>query len=209
MADLVCPQHGDMHDVRRVTGLERQETRRTSGTHGSSGLVVGRGTIGVFGAAGEFSSTTTSDLIEQMKPAPPLKEILGGSHEFGPSEIIQSIIGYALAFGIGGGALYLALRYPATTWVMLVVAVVFLGAGVASVPITLSNLRHNRRIRSGLPRALELRALGYYCARCDGVFFAIGSEAAALDVPTGELLTVAAFQRLVWTHGGYGDLWRP
>lgn len=207
--DLVCPQHGDMHDVRRVTGLERQGTQRTTGKHGTTGLAVNGGTVGVFGAAGEFSSTTTSNLIEQMRPAPPYKEIFHGRAEFGPAEIVRSLIGYAFAFGIGGGSLYVALRYPPSKWVMLVVAAVFLGAAVVSVPITISYLRYNRRIRRGLPQALELRSLGYYCARCDGVFFPVGSKAAACEVPTGELLSVEDFQRLIWSCGGYGDLWRP
>jgi hypothetical protein len=58
------------------------------------------------------------------------------------------------------------------------------------------------RVRRGMPRALAVWRAGWYCERCDGVFFPAGAVpvGAAPDV----LMSAGEFQHLVWDAGGYG-----
>jgi hypothetical protein len=63
------------------------------------------------------------------------------------------------------------------------------------------------RIRRGMDRALSIWREGWYCERCDGVFFAPGTRFPAAALPagavTGQLMSAGEFQHLVWTAGGY------
>jgi hypothetical protein len=57
------------------------------------------------------------------------------------------------------------------------------------------------RIKRGMPGALAVWRAGWYCERCDGVFFSPG--AAPAGVITGQLMSTGEFQHLVWAAGGY------
>jgi hypothetical protein len=63
------------------------------------------------------------------------------------------------------------------------------------------------RIRRGMPSAMAVWQAGWYCERCDGVFFPPGTSLPAATAPAGavpgELMTAGDFQHLVWTAGGY------
>jgi hypothetical protein len=84
---------------------------------------------------------------------------------------------------------------------------VFVGA-VAVMVVNVLGLvgigRRRGRIRRGLPAASDVWVQGWYCRRCDGVYFQPGYE------PSGtaalRLLSVAEFQDVVFGAGGYGDL---
>ena len=60
------------------------------------------------------------------------------------------------------------------------------------------------RVERGMPHAMALWRVAWYCDHCRGVFFAPG----AVGVDARGLMPAAEFQRLVWSAGGYGDL-RP
>lgn len=57
------------------------------------------------------------------------------------------------------------------------------------------------RIRRGMPRALAVWQAGWYCERCDGVFFP--ASAAPAGAEPGVLMSAAEFQHLVWDAGGF------
>jgi hypothetical protein len=58
------------------------------------------------------------------------------------------------------------------------------------------------RVTRGTPRALAVWQAGWYCERCDGVFFpATGAPAGA---EPGVLMSAGEFQHLVWDAGGFG-----
>jgi hypothetical protein len=59
------------------------------------------------------------------------------------------------------------------------------------------------RVRRGMPRALAVWDAGWYCARCDGVFFTAAALPAGANA--GELMSAEEFQHLVWAAGGFGQ----
>ncbi len=63
------------------------------------------------------------------------------------------------------------------------------------------------RVRRGMPGAMAVWQAGWYCERCDGVFFPPGTSLPAADPAAGAgpgaLMTAGDFQRLVWAAGGY------
>ena len=70
-------------------------------------------------------------------------------------------------------------------------------------------------ISRGMPRAMAVWQAAWYCDICDGVFFRPGtfglggpSRAAGVMVGDDVVLTPAAFHRLVWRAGGYGQALR-
>lgn len=62
------------------------------------------------------------------------------------------------------------------------------------------------RVRRGMPRALAVWAAGWYCERCDGVFFT--GAAVPAGAVAGEMMSPGQFQHLVWEAGGYSQLTR-
>jgi len=63
----------------------------------------------------------------------------------------------------------------------------------------------------GLPGALAVWRAAWYCDVCDGVFFQPGTlrygpvaQAVAGSVKDGDVISFAAFHRLIWKAGGYG-----
>jgi hypothetical protein len=58
------------------------------------------------------------------------------------------------------------------------------------------------RVRRGMPRALAVWQAGWYCERCDGVFFP--ATAAPAGAEPGVLMSAGEFQHLVWDAGGFG-----
>ena len=57
------------------------------------------------------------------------------------------------------------------------------------------------RVRRGMPSALAVWRAGWYCARCDGVFFT--PAALPAGAVAGELMSAGEFQHLVWAAGGF------
>lgn len=57
------------------------------------------------------------------------------------------------------------------------------------------------RVRRGAPSALAVWRAGWYCARCDGVFFT--PAALPAGAVAGELMSAGEFQHLVWAAGGF------
>lgn len=63
------------------------------------------------------------------------------------------------------------------------------------------------RVRRGMDSALAVWREGWYCQRCDGVFFPPGTHFPVTALPAGavagQLMSAGEFQHLVWTAGGY------
>lgn len=63
------------------------------------------------------------------------------------------------------------------------------------------------RVRRGMDSALAVWQKGWYCERCDGVFFPPGTcfplTALPASAVAGQLMSAGEFQHLVWTAGGY------
>jgi hypothetical protein len=57
------------------------------------------------------------------------------------------------------------------------------------------------RVRRGMPRALAVWQAGWYCERCEGVFFT--ATALPAGAVAGELMSADEFQHMVWAAGGY------
>jgi hypothetical protein len=106
--------------------------------------------------------------------------------------------------GLAGAALLwigTAVR-GAVSGTMLVFAGVFFAYAIACYGWAAARRASVVRIRRGMPRALEVWRAGWYCERCDGVFFA--PAAAPAGAATGQLMSAGEFQHLVWDAGGYG-----
>jgi hypothetical protein len=73
--------------------------------------------------------------------------------------------------------------------------------------VALIRFLRGSRVRRGMARAMPVWRAGWYCGRCDGVFFA-GPDRPA-SAPRDQLLPVEVFQQLVWTSGGYTDWGKP
>jgi hypothetical protein len=65
-------------------------------------------------------------------------------------------------------------------------------------------VRRQRRLARGLPAAEEVWRHGWYCRRCDLVYFQPAYAPAGVDPRTP--LTTGEFRRMVFTAGGYEDL---
>jgi hypothetical protein len=63
-------------------------------------------------------------------------------------------------------------------------------------------------VQRGMPGAMALWQAAWYCDECDGVFFepAALRQAAGGDVAPGQVISPAAFHRLVWKTGRYGGV---
>jgi hypothetical protein len=59
--------------------------------------------------------------------------------------------------------------------------------------------RINARLCRGNPASVALWSAAWFCHRCGGVFFPVGTP---LDIPAGQLLPPLAFRQLVWTAAG-------
>jgi hypothetical protein len=106
--------------------------------------------------------------------------------------------------GLAGAALLwigTAVR-GAVSGTMLVLAGVFFAYAIACYGLAGARRASVVRVRRGMPRALEVWQAGWYCERCDGVFFTPG--AAPAGTHSGELMSAGDFQHLVWDAGGYG-----
>jgi hypothetical protein len=106
--------------------------------------------------------------------------------------------------GLGGAALLwigTAIR-GAVSWTMLVLAGVCFAYAVACYGWAAARRASVARVRRGMPRALAVWRAGWYCERCDGVFFSAGSVPAG--AAPGVLMSAGEFQHLVWDAGGYG-----
>ncbi|WP_194918538.1 hypothetical protein [Catenulispora rubra] len=66
----------------------------------------------------------------------------------------------------------------------------------------LTRVRGNARVRRGQPLAFGVWSHGWLCRRCGGAFFPVGTP---LEVPTGEVMALASFRRIVWSAGGYAS----
>ncbi len=107
--------------------------------------------------------------------------------------------------GLGGAALLwigTAVR-GAVSGTMLVLAGIFFAYAVACYGWAAARRASVVRVRRGMPRALAVWRAGYYCERCDGVFFPAG--AAPAGAKPGVLMSAGQFQHLVWDAGGYGE----
>jgi hypothetical protein len=58
-------------------------------------------------------------------------------------------------------------------------------------------------IQRGMPGALAVWGAAWYCEECDGVFF---DSPAAPDVVEHQVITPAAFHRMVWKAGRFGGI---
>lgn len=183
-APTACPQHGDLNQVSRVSGLER--------------------------------NTTSAELREQLRPAPPQAPVTGWGEEEARKRGQQ--VRTPPALRIPGSVLVVVFFALVIVWVYALVTskgplatAAGIGAGVCfallvvlGIAVGFARAADNRRVRRGLPAALAVWNEAYYCAHCDGVFFP--PTAAALGAPVGELLSLYQFRRVVWDAGGYADL---
>ncbi len=60
-------------------------------------------------------------------------------------------------------------------------------------------------IERGMPRALAVWGAAWYCEECDGVFFASETVPGA-DVTVDQVITPAAFHRMVWKAGRFAGI---
>ena len=58
-------------------------------------------------------------------------------------------------------------------------------------------------IQRGMPGAMAVWGAAWYCEECDGVFF---DSPAAPDVAERQVITPAAFHRMVWKAGRFGGI---
>lgn len=183
-APTACPQHGDMNQVSRVSGLQRD--------------------------------TLSAELREQLRPAPPQAPVTGWGEEEARKRGQQVRTPTALKVPItvvvlGFLALGILALFAVATGRGSLAKVTGIGAGVCfalmivlSVIVGFARASDNRRVRHGFPTAMAAWNEAYYCAHCDGVFFA--PPAAGLGAPVGELLSLYQFRQVVWGVGGYADL---
>jgi hypothetical protein len=72
--------------------------------------------------------------------------------------------------------------------------------GISRLPRALAR---QQKIKAGKPAAEAIWRLGWYCCRCAVVYFQAGEEPSG--VASGQPLTPAQFQHIVWTAGRYDE----
>ncbi len=83
----------------------------------------------------------------------------------------------------------------------VVIAVICFGYGIAFYGWAGVRRMNAVRIGWGMQRALAVWRAGWYCDRCEGVFFVPGE--APPGASADDLMTAREFRELVWSAGGY------
>ena len=198
---LACPH---CHLVERVQHVPAVYRNGLGSYHGSSSAVgLGGGHV-AYGYA-VHSGATINGIASALSPAPvPRKAgwLLGASLFFIPPFVLMVWIALNMTRHGSPSAVTAAQKggYAFGTWLMplffLLPVALFLGA-------FLRRVRRNSRVLRGQPAAIAVWNQGWYCDRCGGAFFPVGTPA---PVPTGQLLHLGAFRHVVWSAGGYAHV---
>ena len=200
-SQLCCPGCGQVEQVQRVPAVYRNGL---GSYHGSSSAVGVAGGHVAYGYA-VHGGATISGIAGALSPAPAPRKagwLLGASLFFIPPLVLMVWIALNMTRHGSPSAVTAAQKggYAFGTWLMpafvLLPVVLFLGAFVRRV-------RHNSLVLRGQPAAIAVWDQGWYCNRCGGAFFPVGTQA---PVPTGQLLHLGAFRQVVWSAGGYAHV---
>ncbi|HUN32471.1 MAG TPA: hypothetical protein VMU95_10705 [Trebonia sp.] len=135
-----------------------------------------------------------ADAPPLLRPGPALRSasrIAWAGTGFGVAGAIALWIGALLGKGASGPA--------------LIAALVCFGYALALYGWAGARRARVMIISRGMPGALAVWGAAWYCDECDGVFF--DSEVAPdADVVEGEIITPAAFHRVVWRAGRFGGV---
>lgn len=174
---LACPVHGTAEMVQRVSAVYKQGTRTAISP--TSGVALVR-----------------TDLAVQLSPEP-LVRLVGRA--------VLHAAAWATLTLVVTDALIESRHQPGTfagpspgTLVFVIgslVLVLCLFVGRALLRVS-----RRSRVRRGRAAAREVWDAGWYCGRCDGVFFLPPRPGGAA---AGALLSADVFRRMVWTAGGY------
>lgn len=135
------------------------------------------------------------EALQLLRPGPVLKaanRLAWAGTMFGVAGAIAIWIGTLLGPGATGPALIAGVVCFAYAIAM------YAWAGARRARLTL--------VQRGMPGAMAVWRAAWYCDECEGVFFMPGSlERAPAGVAEGEVITPAAFHRLIWQAGGYRE----
>jgi len=135
-----------------------------------------------------------ADAPRLLRPGPLLKSagrIAWAGTCFGVAGAIALWIGALVGTGASGPA--------------LIAALVCFGYALALYGWAGARRARVMIIKRGMPGALAVWGAAWYCDECDGVFFESKSAPAA-DLVEGEVITPAAFHRVVWKAGRFGSV---
>jgi Domain of unknown function (DUF4062) len=151
---------------------------------------------------------------QTLAPAPAISPLFGKANQHSRFRfLLEEIVGFLSVVGLVAVSIVVGIQTSSFGNAVLAFFGIPIALTIASVPIIgIYNLYiaawrfcRNARVRRGRPAAEALWSQGWYCLRCGGVF--IPANASAPTAVTSDALMVPdAFQRLVWSSGGYEDL---
>lgn len=198
---LACPHCRQIERVQHVPAVYRNGL---GSYHGSSSAVGFAGGHVAYGAA-VYGGVTVSGIASALSPAPAPRKagwLLGAGLFFIAPLALMVWISLNMTRHGDPAAVTAAQKggYAFGTWLLplffLLPVALFLGVFVRRV-------RHNSLVFRGQPAAIAVWNHGWYCDRCGGAFFPVGTPA---PVPTGQLLHLEAFRHVVWSAGGYAHV---
>lgn len=198
---LACPHCGQVERVQHVPAVYRNGLGMYQGSSSAVGVAGGHVAYGYATHGGVMISGISSAL----SPAPAPRKagwLLGASAFFIPPFVLMVWIALNMTRHGSSSAVTAAQKggYAFGTWLMpaffLLPVALFLGAFIRRV-------RRNGLVSRGQHAAFAIWNAGWYCDRCGGAFFPVGTPAA---VPTGQLLPLGAFRHVVWSAGGYAHV---
>jgi hypothetical protein len=198
---LACPNCGQLERVQHIPAVYRNGLGSYYGTSSAVGVAGGHVAYGY----GVHQGVTISNTAGALSPAPALRKaggLLAASLFFVPPLVLMVWIALNMTHQ-GEPTATTAVQkgsYAFGTWLLptffSLPIILFLAAFVR-------RMRRNDLIRRGQAAAVAVWSHGWYCDRCGGAFFPVGTPA---PVPTGQLLSLGAFRHVVWSAGGYARI---
>lgn len=198
---LACPHCRQIERVQHVPAVYRSGLGSYHGTSSAVGVAGGHVAYGY----NAYGGVSVSSVASALSPAPAPRRtgwLLGACLFFIPPLVLMVWIALNMTRHVDPTAVTAAQKggYAFGTWLMPVFfflpVALFLGAFVRRV-------RRNSLVRRGEPAALAVWNQAWYCDRCGGAFFPAGTPG---PVPTGQLLHLGAFRKVVWSAGGYAHV---
>ncbi|MEY9912810.1 hypothetical protein ABIA35_009077 [Catenulispora sp. MAP12-49] len=197
-SQLCCPGCGQVEQVQRVPAAYQEGQGWYGGTSATIGVAAGRIAYGY----GIHEGATITALASALAPAPALRRVggfLATALFFVPVLVVGVWLGLTVSRH-GAPASSNGLQKGSYDFGAWMVPAFFSLPLIGFLAAVVARVRRNSRIRSGQSRAVGVWSHGCICRRCGGVFFPVGTP---LEVPTGQVMSVASFRRIVWSAGGY------
>lgn len=197
-SQLCCPGCGQAEQVQRVPAAYQEGLGWYGGASATVGVAAGHVAYGY----GMHQGVTVTAVAGALAPAPALRRV-GGFLAAALFFVPVLAVGVWVAIAVsrhGAPAGSNGLQKGSFDFGAWLVPAFFSLPFIGFLAAFMARVRRNNQIRSGQARAVAVWSHGCMCRRCGGVFFPVGTP---LDVPTGQVLSLAGFRHIVWSAGGY------